>query len=58
MPPYRLGEATTWSPVSATLRIANVVAACPDARSSAPTPPSSEAMRFSTTSCVGLPMRV
>lgn len=58
VPPYRLELATMWSPASATLVSAPVVAACPDASSSAPTPPSSAASRCSTTSCVGLMMRV
>ncbi|CFE54740.1 Uncharacterised protein [Mycobacterium tuberculosis] len=38
--------------------MANVSAACPDDRNSAATPPSSAAMRCSTTSVVGLPIRV
>ena len=58
MPPYSDGLATMWSPASAMLRMASVSAAWPDETSSAPTPPSRSAMRFSTTSCVGLPMRV
>ena len=42
----------------ATLRIANVSAACPLDTSRAPTPPSNEATRSSTTAWVGFMMRV
>jgi hypothetical protein len=58
VPPYRLGLDTMWSPASATLRIASVSAAWPLATRRAATPPSSAAMRSSTTACVGFMMRV
>ena len=45
-------------PVSATFSRASVSADCPEAVSSAPTPPSSDASRFSTTSVVGFMIRV
>jgi len=58
VPPYRLGLATMWSPDSAMLRIAMVVAAIPEESSNAATPPSRAATRCSTTSHVGFMMRV
>ena len=58
MPPYRLGLATMCDPVSATFSRASSSADCPDAVSSPPTPPSSDASRFSTTSVVGFMIRV
>ena len=58
VPPYSAGLATMWSPASATLRMARVSAAWPDATSNAPTPPSSAAIRCSTASCVGFMIRV
>ena len=58
VPPYSEGLATTWSPASATLRIARVSAAWPEATRSAPTPPSREATRCSTASWVGFMIRV
>ncbi len=42
----------------ARFQIAIDSAACPDATATAPTPPSSAAMRFSNASCVGFMMRV
>ncbi len=47
-----------WSPASAIARMASVSADWPDAVSSAPTPPSNEAMRSSTTAWVGFMIRV
>ena len=58
VPPYSAALETTWSPAAATLRIANVVADCPEASSSAPTPPSRAAIRAPTACSVGLPSRV
>ena len=58
VPPYSDGLATMWSPASATLRKASVSEAWPLDTSSAPTPPSSEAIRCSTASCVGFMIRV
>ena len=45
--------ATTWSPAWASAWIVAVIAAAPEAKASAAVPPSSAAMRFSKTSCVG-----
>ena len=47
-----------WSPASAMFRMASVSADCPEATSSAPTPPSREAIRSSTTAWVGFMIRV
>ncbi len=47
-----------WSPAPATLRIAAVSAAWPEAKATAWTPPSREAMRFSRASTVGFVRRV
>jgi hypothetical protein len=47
-----------WLPASARLRIASVVADWPLETASAPMPPSSAAMRCSSTSCVGFMIRV
>ena len=47
-----------WSPASAMFRMASVSADWPDATSSAPTPPSSESIRSSTTAWVGFMIRV
>ena len=58
MPPYRLLAETMWSPAPAMLRMLNVTAEEPEAKASAPTPPSSAATRFSNTSVVGFMMRV
>ncbi len=46
-----------WSPAPAMLSTAYVSAACPEDTSSAPVPPSSAAMRCSTTSFVGFMIR-
>ncbi len=53
VPPYRLLDATTWSPAPA--RAANVrnSADCPLAQARAPSPPSREAMRSSNAATVG-----
>jgi hypothetical protein len=58
VPPYSEAEATTWLPASAMFRIASVSAAWPLATASAATPPSSEATRCSSASCVGFMIRV
>lgn len=47
-----------WSPACAMFSTAKVDADWPEATSSAPVPPSSAAMRSSTTACVGFWMRV
>jgi hypothetical protein len=47
-----------WSPASAMLSSASVVADCPLDTASAATPPSSEATRCSSASCVGFMIRV
>src|SRR5699024_10554815 len=57
-PPYRLGETATESPAPARLRIDRVIALWPEASSRPAAPPSSAAMRSSTTAWVGLVMRV
>ena len=57
-PSTRWGDATTWSPAPAMLRIAKVSAAWPEASNSAATPPSRAAMRCSTVSWVGFMIRV
>jgi hypothetical protein len=56
-PPYRLGLLTRLSPLCATVRIATSRAACPDATARAAVPPSSAAMRSSSTALVGFMMR-
>ena len=58
MPPYNRGLATMWSPAAARLKIANVLADCPEDNRVAPTPPSRAAMRSSMTALVGLVNRV
>jgi hypothetical protein len=52
------GALTMWLPASARLRMASVSAAWPLATASAPMPPSSAAIRCSSTSCVGFMIRV
>ena len=58
VPPYRFCDETISSPASSRVSIATAPAARPEAVASAPTPPSSEAMRSSNTAVVGLTMRV
>ena len=58
VPPYREGEATILSPASAIVKIVSAIAAAPEEVESAPTPPSSELIRSSKTSLVGLFRRV
>jgi hypothetical protein len=58
VPPYSELADTMLSPASAIVWIEQVTAAWPDASASAPTPPSSAAMRCSSTSVVGFMMRV
>ena len=58
VPPYSCLAATTWCPREASARIAAAVAACPEATATAARPPSSFAMRSSSTSCVGLALRL
>ncbi len=58
LPPYICVEATMWSPWPSIAVIAQKVAAIPDDVHTAAEPPSSEAMRCSSTPTVGLVMRV
>ncbi len=58
VPPYSDVLETMWSPADASVRMARVSAACPEASATAATPPSSAATRCSKTSWVGLWMRV
>ncbi len=58
VPPYRPADATTWSPARARLSSASEVAACPLPTATAAVPPSSAAIRSSTTAVVGLDSRV
>jgi hypothetical protein len=51
-------ELMMFCPASVIVCSAYVIAACPEARPSAPMPPSSAATRFSSTSVVGFMMRV
>jgi hypothetical protein len=53
VPPYRLVADRKFCPECAMVRMAAVMAACPDANASAPIQPSSAARRFSSTSFVG-----
>ena len=46
-----------WLPAPMSVAMARCSAACPDAVAIAPTPPSSAAMRSSSTATVGLEMR-
>ena len=56
--PYNCGTETMLRPISAKQSMALCKAACPELRHSAPTPPSSAAMRRSSTATVGLLMRL
>jgi hypothetical protein len=53
VPPYRLVAEMKFFPECVMVRIAAVMAACPEAKANPPTPPSSAARRFSSTSVVG-----
>jgi hypothetical protein len=53
VPPYRLVADRKFWPECAMVRMAAVMAACPEAKASPPMPPSSAARRFSSTSLVG-----
>ena len=55
VPPYRSRVETIRPPWSARLRIVELMAAIPEEKATAATPPSSEARRPSRTSGVGLP---
>ena len=57
-PPYRLLDATIWSPALSKTKMAVLNADVPDAVATAASPPSRAAMRCSNTSTVGLFKRV
>jgi hypothetical protein len=57
VPPYSEVELTMESPVSTMLSSAMISAECPDAVARAAVPPSSAAMRCSSTSLVGFMIR-
>ena len=54
VPPYKLFEATIWSPDLSNVKSVVEIAAVPPAVTTAPIPPSSEASLCSKTSFVGL----
>ena len=56
-PPYSARLATMWLPAPAMVHAARCIAACPLAVASPATPPSSAAMRSSSTATVGFEMR-
>ncbi len=57
-PPYRFFDATMWSPALRSDATARWSAAVPLAVATAPTPPSSAAIRSSSTATVGFEMRL
>jgi len=58
VPPYKLLDATIWSPAFSKTNNAVAIAAVPEAVTTAPMPPSSAASRCSKISLVGLFKRV
>ncbi len=58
LPPYSEDEETMWPPCPISVTMPRCSAAWPEAVATAPTPPSSAAMRSSSTATVGLEMRL